>query len=353
MKTLYFSIIAILLATILFPFNGISGQVQPQTTMQLSIPTLWFADGEIIPITGKFLPYSTIHISLTDNLGNLENSTEVSANSTGNFQTNLVIPLHVIGGGSWHISAVSDETFKALQIIVNTHGVSTLSDNFPSNLSPLKQFKLGMTANMVQCHSDFQLVLKKENGEFACVTKETADKLFDRGWAEFSLKGLPTTQTPQNSTLPASFMPCDTPFPQTNSGIPVLFIPMNSIGKICVRYSNLNDFSAPVGIRISSADNLMQNASDISTWNDLGGNTTISKGNSTVVYWIHTGNHAGFYGLTIFCVPVGLAVGYDNDSRIVSDNFPWIGKTFECPMQSYDFHIDSLTGIGVKYIPYP
>ncbi len=32
--------------------------------------------------------------------------------------------------------------------------------------------------------------------------------------------------------LPASFEPCDTPYPQSNTGIAVLYMPANSIGKI-------------------------------------------------------------------------------------------------------------------------
>jgi len=343
-----------LLTVILFPFNEIFAQIQPQTSMiQLSIPKFNFSDGEIIPINGTFLPYSAIHISLSDNYGNLENSTEVNANNTGYFQTSLGIPSHVIGSGSWHILAVSDEAYKALRIMVNNHGVVTMSPAFPSYLSPLKQYKLGVTAGMIQCHSDFQLILKKENGEFACVKKETANKLFDRGWGIFPLHGLPIpSQMPQNTTLPASFMPCNTPYSQNNTGIAVLYMHVNSTGKICVRYSNHNDTPAPIGIRIFEANNVNKDATEITTWNDSG-NNTIPKGNSTIVYWIKTGNHAGFYGLTIFCVGMPFAVGYDNNSTLVYSDFPWLGGTIFCPMQSYEFHIDSLTGICVKYIPYP
>jgi hypothetical protein len=166
---------------------------------------------------------------------------------------------------------------------------------------------------------------------------------------ELSSKNLNTSGT----QLPASFMPCDTPYPKSNSGIPVLYMPMNSTGKICVRYSNFNDSPAHVGIRVFGANNISQDAKEISTWNDLGNSTTIPKGNSTVVYWIKTGNQAGFYGLTIFCIGTPLAVGYDNDSRIVSSDFPWLGKIFNCPSQSYQFHIESTSGIGIKYILYP
>ncbi|VVC06204.1 Uncharacterised protein [uncultured archaeon] len=160
-------------------------------SIQLSIPKFNFVDGEIIPISGYALPNSIINISLLDNLGNLENSTQVSGNNTGYFYTNLGIPSHVIGGGSWHIFAASDNNFKSLQIMVNTHGVVTMPNNFPSGLPPLKQFKLGVPTNAIQCHSGFQLMVKKENGQPVCVKMESANKLFDRNWGIFPLRGLP------------------------------------------------------------------------------------------------------------------------------------------------------------------
>lgn len=158
------------------------------------------------------------------------------------------------------------------------------------------------------------------------------------------------TQTSENHTLPASFEPCQDPYPQNYTGIPVLSMPENSTGKICIRYHNLNDIPVRIGIGISEANNLTQDAKDVSTWNDSG-NNTISAGDSTVVYWIKTGNHKGLYGLTIFCVPMPFAVGYDN-STLGKNNLPWIGQsTWFCPAQFYDFHIDGTTGIGVRYIP--
>ena len=152
-----------------------------------------------------------------------------------------------------------------------------------------------------------------------------------------------------NNTLPASFEPCDTSYPQKYQGIPVLYMPANSTGKLCVRYHNLNDHPVPIGIRIFKAHNMSQDATDVTTWNDSG-NNTIPKGNSTVVYWIKTGSHAGFYGLAIFCVPMPFAVGYDTNSTLVQSDFPWLGQsTWYCPAQYYDFHIDSTTGFDVRY----
>ena len=197
MKMLYLSIITILIISILsigIPYAesqdyGKHPQVQQiQSSMiQLSIPKFNFADGEVIPINGNSFPNSIITISLSDNLGNLENSTQVSGNNTGYFQTNLGIPSHVVGGGDWHILATNDNSFKALGIMVNTRGIDTMPINFPSALPPLKQFKLGMTTSMIQCHSDFHIMVKKENGQPACVKIESANKLFDRDWGIFPI----------------------------------------------------------------------------------------------------------------------------------------------------------------------
>ncbi len=157
------------------------------------------------------------------------------------------------------------------------------------------------------------------------------------------------TQTPENHTLPASFEPCQDPYPQKYQGIPTLYMSLNSTGKICVRYHNLNDFPVRIGVGISEANNLTQDANDVSTWNDSG-NNTISAGDSTIVYWVKTGNHKGLYGLTIFCVPMPFAVDYDN-STLGKNNFPWLGhNTWFCPAEPYDFHIDSTTGFKVGYI---
>ncbi|MDR3781807.1 MAG: hypothetical protein P4K92_00645 [Candidatus Nitrosotalea sp.] len=48
-----------------------------------------------------------------------------------------------------------------------------------------------------------------------------------------------------------------------------------------------------------------------------------------------------------------LAVGYDGNSNMTANNFPFLKETIPCPNEPYHYHIDSLTGIGIKYIPYP
>ncbi len=156
-------------------------------------------------------------------------------------------------------------------------------------------------------------------------------------------------QTTGSLKLSESFEPCDIPYPQSNDGIAVLYMPVNSTGKICVQYSNSNP-PQPTGIRIFEAHHIMEDTNDVTSYATP---DVIPTGNSTIVYTITTKNHVGFYGLTIFCVGMPFAVGYDNNSNFVGADFPWLGGTYYCPAQLYNYHITGLSGIGVKHIPYP
>lgn len=62
-------------------------------------------------------------------------------------------------------------------------------------ISPLKQFKAGISPNDIQCKTDFTLIFKAEDGTPACVKPETATKLVERGWAE-TKTGVSTLENP-------------------------------------------------------------------------------------------------------------------------------------------------------------
>jgi hypothetical protein len=53
------------------------------------------------------------------------------------------------------------------------------------SLSPLKQFKIGILDNEIQCKESL-IFITKYDGSPACVTPETKQKLIERGWATFS-----------------------------------------------------------------------------------------------------------------------------------------------------------------------
>jgi hypothetical protein len=255
---------------------------------------------------------------------------------------------------SYHTIIQTNPIQTSAEQTISKSFLFTISDNNTRTktanenvLSPLKQFNSGIAAKDVKCDNGLSLVIKGEDGSPACVKPDTVTKLESRGWA-----AIPTTANEYK--VPESVMPCNTPYPQSNTGVAVLYMPANSMGKICVRYYNGNDFLATIyPPRMADPNNNNQNAANITIWSDLV-NNTFSKGNLTEVYWIKTGNQTGFYGLTVSsCIWTPFAVGYDNNSRIVASDFPFVGVTVSCPALSTYSQIDGLTGIGVKYIPYP
>ena len=242
-----------------------------------------------------------------------------------------------------HQSILFTEPRVADGFLVKDNPSSVKIDKAPySILSPLKQFESGIKPEYVKCSQDLHLILKAEDGSFACVKIETGKNLVKRGWATTFGTGISTNDY---------YTKCDTLYPQSNTGIAVFYMPTNSIGKICVRYYNVNNTPTGIGMRIFDADNLTQNASNVTAWTD--DSTLKGNANKTIVYFIKTGTKVGFYGVSLNCGGFPLAVGYDANSTISASDFPWIGQVFNCGVITYDSHIEGTTGIGVKYIPSP
>ena len=212
----------------------------------------------------------------------------------------------------------------------------------------------------VTCKAGLQLITKAEDKSPACVRQVTSDELVKRGWAQSGM--VPSKRDPHivKPLNPINLSPCETRYEGkltttspvypngtviTTGYVPVLYMPQNSTGMICVNYTNVNQ-QATAQIRIFEANNLSHQA-NIQYYASP---DTIAKGNSTVVYTISTGNQAGFYGISFFCGGIPFAVGYDNQSRIITDDFPWIGQIFHCPLMTYNYKISGLHGIGTYYI---
>lgn len=245
--------------------------------------------------------------------------------------------------GMYEIDVIFDGSLLGTTVKVEHNFSGVKLEAVP--LSPMQQFKEGIKPEYIKCNQNLHLIIKAEDGSFACVTIETGKNLAIRGWATTFGTGISTNDY---------YTKCDTLYPQSDTGIAVLYMPTNSIGKICVTYSNPNDTPVPIvgGIRIFDQNNSYLNATGITTW--IGStNDMIPKGDSTMVYWVKTGNQTGFYGLRFVCGATPFAVGYDNNSKMVSSDFPFVGVTHSCPVMLYDVKIEGLAGIGVKYIPYP
>ena len=372
MKTLLLSILISILI-LLEPLSFAHGDMLAIQDMNVYTNKDSYGKGEVIRISGEIDSVNGMTISkdipitiiLTNNvLQKTMQTLKTYPSANGNFA--------VAGISTTDPSWESSGTYTVTASYGNfANATTTFSFEMGDSnlLAPLKQSKLGVSSDKIECRSDLQSIIKSEDNSTACVTQQAAQTLVKRGWAietnlpksplgitesstEYSV-GQPidatvsytgyvnggiypdvkilnadngskvwyncaypyyihtelasggrfgtftyhvgcSTQYPIiNETgnyimiaslynnvakarfseiklmiLPASFEPCDTPYPQSNSGIAVLYMPANSIGKICVRYSNFNDFPAPIGIRASNANDMNQNATGITTWSD-------------------------------------------------------------------------------------
>lgn len=209
-----------------------------------------------------------------------------------------------------------------------------------TTMPPLKMLEEGYSIKDVKCNLGLWLVTKTEDGSPACVRPDTAYALIYRGWAkEVSQASLYTMSNVSSSS-------CDIPYPQSNVGVAVLYMEQNSTGKICATYHNSNSPTSS-NISVFTAKDMQQQASEIitSAYPDI-----VPTGNSTIVYTIKTGSQAGLYGISFFCGSIPFAVGYDNQSRIILDDFPWLYKNDICLSQTNVFQIVGLSGIHVKYV---
>jgi len=168
----------------------------------------------------------------------------------------------------------------------------------------------------------------------------------ESGWG--TIVGTVTQQSSGTTQLPNSFEVCDTPYELKQGFIPVLYMPINSLGKICVNYWNPNH-QKNASLTVFNAKSYKEETR-ITTWAEP---ETIPVGNSTMVYSVKTGNLTGFYGMTVFCVGMPFAVGYDNKSNITMDDFPWLKQqNAHCPMMDFQFKVLATKDIGIKYVPY-
>ena len=183
MKTLHLLIIlAVLFGTPVLVFHLTEnsqafGSVQ---NLQLFSSKFNYVDGEIISISGDTLQNFVVHIFLVDNHGNIENSTQVRGNATGDFNASLGIPLHATGG-AWSLFANDGESNFATQIMVNDDE-NPPPFNTPSGFAPLKQFKLGIESKDIACKEGTVLVIKSDSGFPACVKPGKSSRLVVQGW---------------------------------------------------------------------------------------------------------------------------------------------------------------------------
>jgi len=90
--------------------------------------------------------------------------------------------------------------FSNKEILQSDYVVTLTVSERLSLLSPLQQFKSGISIEKIKCKEGLQLVMKKTNGNPACLRSETVATLIERGWAIHVLPEY-TKDEPQNSEM--------------------------------------------------------------------------------------------------------------------------------------------------------
>jgi hypothetical protein len=115
--------------------------------------------------------------SLASNLGYNATSTGIT-NATITFSYNIMNQTD----SNFTSSVQTMNVSKSFLFTITNQSAQTA----PVILSPLAQFKSGISAQDVKCHQGLQLIIKAEDNSPACVTQDTATKLMSRGWAKNS-----------------------------------------------------------------------------------------------------------------------------------------------------------------------
>jgi hypothetical protein len=110
-----------------------------------------------------------------------------SSNEFGDFNFNFTIPQDW-ELGNYHIVLENGLQFMDWEFDVRkNYSVVTLDRTVypvPWDLSPLKQFKSGISLDDIQCKNNLVLI-QKHDGSPVCVTSETKQKLIERGWTNY------------------------------------------------------------------------------------------------------------------------------------------------------------------------
>ncbi|MGI0087485.1 MAG: hypothetical protein ACREBI_05955 [Nitrosotalea sp.] len=193
MKILYISIIVITIAAI-FSTNYASAQSlspsasTPNNPVSMRLSEGSYFAGDTITVTGTSTANFTTLVSLIDNHGFLVTSAQVTADKYGVFTAGLAIPKDATTS-IWQVMATGGLEQERIDVIVNSINQTMPTINFccttfSFEVSPLEQFKSGVSPQDVKCEQGFQLILKAENNSPACVLPDNAEKLVSRGWAQ-------------------------------------------------------------------------------------------------------------------------------------------------------------------------
>ncbi len=137
--------------------------------------------GSMQPPSSSGNPTSTNqNMTMSSNSTNT-NSTMVMTNSTS---ANSTVTMHDNATMTMHTNSTSTNSTMSMPQNTTPTNMTTSTPPTPkAPMSPLQQFKSGVSAKSVTCQSGYSLVIKAEDGSPACVHSSTVQILILRGWA--------------------------------------------------------------------------------------------------------------------------------------------------------------------------
>ena len=158
------------------------------------IVTVFLVSSMILPVGlsyaqtygGQMQPSSSGNqTSMTQTMTNSTHTNSTMTMTTNSTSTNSTITMHDNATMAMHTNSTSTNSTMGMPMTNTQSNMTTApAPTTPSGpMSPLKQFKSGVSAKAVTCESGYSLVIKAEDGSPACVHSSTVQVLILRGWA--------------------------------------------------------------------------------------------------------------------------------------------------------------------------
>ena len=122
---------------------------------------------------------STITVNVVKSSQNIGNFSLTSGLGDNN------ATVQILDGYFLHLTKIEPYPKSGTTISLSDY-VATFELSKYGILSPLKQFKSGISAQQVECNVGFELIIKATDNSPACVSHSSASVLINRGWATAS-----------------------------------------------------------------------------------------------------------------------------------------------------------------------
>lgn len=119
---------------------------------------------------------STITVNVVKSSQNIGNFSLTSGLGDNN------ATVQILDGYFLHLTKIEPYPKSGTTISLSDY-VATFELSKYGILSPLKQFKSGISAQQVECNVGFELIIKATDNSPACVSHSSASVLINRGWA--------------------------------------------------------------------------------------------------------------------------------------------------------------------------